>query len=383
MDHSTVVFVHMVADVILGLAYIAIAIVLVALVRRVRAIPFSGAFVAFAVFIVTCGLVHLGEAATHWSPLSWSVAVLKLFCAVASVGTAVAMVPLLPRAVSLATTRALLQTELASRERSIEALTHELIARRRDAERANRAKGDFLALITHEVRTPVTSIQLQLERLRRGRNAAEVVPEMSMATRRLVDIVETLITYADLRAARAVARRDHVDLDAACVSLIEERQGEASRRSVELRFASRAQVAQTSTDRALVELAIGHLLDNAIDHSGGGVVELFVEVRDHRIAVIVRDTGPGIPEAIRDAMFEPFVHGESIRTKHAAGLGLGLTIVREAVEILGGALEIETSATGTEVAIVLPRELEPSQATSIGVGPRNAVTAFLRPSSIR
>ncbi len=368
MDHQTVVFVHMVADVILGLAYIAIASVLVALVRRVREIPFPGAFIAFAAFIVTCGLVHLGEAATHWSPLSWSVAVLKLLCAVASVGTAVALVPLLPRAVSLATTRALLQTELASREQSIESLTHELIERRREAERANRAKGDFLALITHEVRTPVTSIQLQLERLRRGRGVPEVLPDMSMATRRLVDIVETLITYADLRAARAVPRRERMDVRATCAALIEERQGEASRRLVELRFGSRSAGAETSVDPTLFELALRHLLDNAIEHSPRGVVELSLEARNDRIAVVVRDTGPGIPETIRDAMFEPFVHGEAINTKHAPGLGLGLTIVREAVQILEGTLEIETSAAGTRVAIVLPRAVDGGRQTrSLGI----------------
>lgn len=373
MHHQTVVFVHMVADVILGLAYIAIASVLVALVRRVREIPFPGAFIAFAVFIVTCGLVHLGEAATHWSPLSWSVAVLKLLCAVASVGTAVALVPLLPRAVSLATTRALLQAELASRERSIEALTHELIGRRREAERANRAKGDFLALITHEVRTPVTSIQLQLERLRRGRGVAEVLPDMSMATRRLVDIVETLITYADLRAARAVPRRDRVDLRATCAALIEERQGEASRKLVELRLGSHSAGAETSLDPTLFELALRHLLDNAIDHTARGVVELSLEARNNRIAVVVRDTGPGIPESIRDALFEPFVHGDAIRAKHAPGLGLGLTVVREAVQILGGVLEIETSPTGTTVAIVLPRDVADQRQTNpIGVSARHA-----------
>lgn len=283
---------------------------------------------------------------------------LKIICTVASVGTAVALVPLLPRAVSLARTRSLLQDELASRERDIEALTRDLVARRRDAERANRIKSDFLALVSHEVRTPVTAIRLQLERMRRGRDAIDVVTDMAAAAARLVDIVETLVTYADLRAARAVPDCQRVDVRAACAALVQARAHEASRKGIRLRLSDGSEPAALPLDRTLFDLALGHLIDNAIEHASAGTVDVGVGVREDRVAVVVRDAGPGLPSGIRDAVFAPFVHGEPLNEKHRAGLGLGLAIVREATQAMGAEIEVETSERGTRIAILLPRSAQ-------------------------
>lgn len=357
MEHrQIVVAVHVVTDTLLGVAYLVIATLLVVLVRRIRELPFPRTFVAFATFIVTCALVHLAEVATWWSPTSLTVALLKIVCAIASVGTAIALVPLVPRAVSLARACAILRDELATRHRDLEALTREIVERRREAERASRAKSDMLELLSHELRTPATTMRLQLDRLKRGRSAPEVANEMVRAAARFVSVVETLVAHVGGLGVNTSTKPERVDVTAVCRALVDARRGDASRKGIALRFTSAADASVTG-ERPLIEVAIRHVLDNAIEHTPRGCVDVRVERRDGLVAVVIRDTGPGLPSSVREALFEPFVVGESLRHKHVAGLGLGLAVVRQAVQALNGEVTLDAAeGGGTRVTILLPRD---------------------------
>jgi len=100
---SNVLALHVVSDALIAAAYFSIPFVLVQLVRRRRDIPFSGVFWAFSIFIVSCGLTHVFSIVVIWTPLYWAEGAIKALTALSSVATAIMLVPLLPRALSLKT----------------------------------------------------------------------------------------------------------------------------------------------------------------------------------------------------------------------------------------------------------------------------------------
>jgi signal transduction histidine kinase len=99
-----------------------------------------------------------------------------------------------------------------------------------------------------------------------------------------------------------------------------------------------------------------NLLSNAIKFTDEGSVTLSAEVDDERVRFRVADTGPGIPSAARERVFEPFTQLDSSNTREKGGTGLGLTVARSLARLLGGDLVIESSdATGSTFVLDMPR----------------------------
>src|SRR5512132_1611505 len=132
----------------IGLAYAGITAALVVLVQRVRDIPFKRVYFAFGIFILTCGFTHFMDIVTIWSPLYWVDGGLRALTAVASVGTALLLPPLVPRAVALA------RGARAAQERGIEleAVVKELGTLYDRTRELEALKTQFFANVSHELR---------------------------------------------------------------------------------------------------------------------------------------------------------------------------------------------------------------------------------------
>ena len=176
---------HLLADLSTALSYIAIAAMLGYLAFKARSgLPFMWTFVAFGVFIIACGFTHAIAVATIYTPWYWLSAGTKVLTAVASVGTAAALPPLLPKVLAmveaarlsdergrtlittneeLVRARDLLQAELESTTRDVSDLALELAERTREAERALELRNQFLSIASHELKTPVTMIKGYLQ----------------------------------------------------------------------------------------------------------------------------------------------------------------------------------------------------------------------------
>ncbi|HSB19059.1 MAG TPA: PAS domain-containing sensor histidine kinase [Anaeromyxobacteraceae bacterium] len=256
--------------------------------------------------------------------------------------------------------RDLLRRELDTQSRDIEALARELAARKRDleaaleaarasrdeADRANRVKGDFLALVSHELRTPLAALLLQIDRLAHdpspSARARTALPRLTASSRRLTALVEALLAHSRVASGRVEPRREPVDLGRMVDEVVWELRPMAEQKGLVLLAQARGDLAPVQTDPSLARVVLSNLVGNAVKFTTSGEVAVAVASGNREQAVTVSDTGPGIAEAERERIFQPFEQLDPIRTKHLPGVGLGLALVREICAALGARVELRS-----------------------------------------
>jgi len=153
------VWLQVTSNLFIGLAYAAISATLYAIVRRVRDVPFSFMYLAFGAFILSCGLTHFFDVATVWHPIYWADGAVRAVTAVASVGTAILLVPLVPKAVALA------EAARLSHERGVK-----LEAAFKELEAAHARAKEMERMIAEEVTAQTGAIERELVALRAERD---------------------------------------------------------------------------------------------------------------------------------------------------------------------------------------------------------------------
>lgn len=247
----------------------------------------------------------------------------------------------------------LVMASLASATRRLEDERLELLARERDArleaEAANRAKDDFLAIVSHELRSPLTAILGWSHVLRTGKLGSSEADRALETIERNIRLQATLVDDL-LDIARAVAGKLDMTLREVEVSIIAH--------DVVHAYQPRAQAAGVTVtgdgsgdvrvlgDSHRLQQVIGNLVSNAIKFTPApGSVHVTVTREAGHARIVVRDTGQGIDPALLPHVFDRFHQGESGRRRHE-GLGLGLAIVKYIVEEHGGAVSVESPGCG-------------------------------------
>jgi signal transduction histidine kinase len=230
----------------------------------------------------------------------------------------------------------------------------------RHAEEAVRARDDFLSIASHELKTPLTSLALQADSLlaaARRLGAAPLAHKAEVVRRnvgRLTGLVAQLLDISRISAGRLELDLAEVDLAEVAREVVEKFEDEAARSGTPVRLAAPGHLAGR-WDRLRLDQVLTNLLSNAIKYGPGKPVEMTVEDRRGRARVTVRDHGIGISAEDQARIFERFERAVSRR--HYGGFGLGLWIVRQLVEAMGGSVRVESApGEGATFEVELPVE---------------------------
>ncbi len=232
------------------------------------------------------------------------------------------------------------------------------------AQEAARVKEAFLAKVSHELRTPLNAILGYADLLADGIEGP-VTPEQARSLQkirangeRLVAMIDQMIEAAKMAAA-ALSEPAPFDPRPVLQDLVRRAADAAEGKGLRLDARIPPDLPRVLGDRDGFALALGHLLDNAVKFTDAGRVSLRVEPSGDRVRFLVSDTGPGVPEEHRKRIFEPFHQVESGDTREVTGLGMGLTLARQAVERMGGALELAETGPGGSTFVLELRTAPP------------------------
>jgi len=244
-----------------------------------------------------------------------------------------------------------------------------------DPERAMaNLRREFVANVSHELKTPLTSIQGYAETLLQGAledeaNRARFVETIRNQAVRLEAIVDDLLELADLDRPDAALNVKDWDLAEVVRDMAAGFEETAARRGLALRLDVRPGL-RASFDRKRVEVALRNLLDNAIKYTEAGSVRVSAEAGPAAIRVSVTDTGRGIAAQHVPRVFERFYRVDHGRSRATGGTGLGLSIVKHAIELHGGSVGLE-SAPGRGSTFWFEIPANGTRAKSIPPAPRS------------
>jgi signal transduction histidine kinase/ActR/RegA family two-component response regulator len=242
---------------------------------------------------------------------------------------------------------------------------------RADAEAANRAKDEFLAMLGHELRNPLAAIGNAAQVLDRSgpleAAAARASAVIHRQVRHLAGLVDDLLDAARVSSGKIVLRTAAVDLGAAAA------RGVANAPAPHHTVHVDARTVWIRADEVRLEQIIGNLLSNALRYTpAGGTIAVHAWADGDEAVLEVADTGAGIAPALLPRIFEPFVQGERTVDRTHGGLGLGLALVKRLVEMHGGHVSAasEGPGRGSTFTVRLPRIAPP--VVDAGAGPSAA-----------
>ena len=249
--------------------------------------------------------------------------------------------------------------EVGELARTLEEMLRSLDAARTEREGAMQKQREFVADASHELRTPLTSVIANLELLQaslaEGRNSEEreMADSALRSSRRMSRLVSDLLLLARADAGR-VGERTDCDLAEIAGNAAAEVAAIAGDRRLTVENGRPVPVRGNPDD---LHRMVVNLLDNAVRHTpDGSTIELRLDGDGSRAVVAVADDGPGIPEEIREQIFDRFVRGSGpADTSVGAGTGLGLAIVRAVAKSHGGQVEVTSSPLGgAMLTVTLP-----------------------------
>ena len=206
----------------------------------------------------------------------------------------------------------------------------------------------FTANAAHELRTPLALMQVQLDLYHSNGhpdNDADTVQMIKMVTEqndRLSKMVKTLLDMSELQT---VGRDDEIILDALVDEVLEDLEPLAEGKNIRL-IGKCKDITMVGSDILIYRL-VYNLVENAIKYNhSGGQVTVTADRKEKHVYLSVEDTGTGIPEELKERVFEPFFRVDKSRSRELGGVGLGLALVREIVRVHDGSITVKSNPSG-------------------------------------
>lgn len=252
--------------------------------------------------------------------------------------------------------RAQEQTRLA-RERAVE--IDQMAVREESLKASDRLKSAFLAAVSHDLRTPLTSIKALAQDLRThgDERAAIIEEEADRLNRQVADLLD----LSQIASGGPAMRSELTPVDELIVGLLQRTEGAIAPKRIEVRFAADDPLLVGRFDLTHALRALGNLVDNAASHDRSAApIEITVERRGTHVAIDVFDRGPGVPPDERLRVFEAFERGSIARARH--GAGLGLSIARGLAQVQGGDVSYADRPGGGSIFTLLLPSAELNEA---------------------
>jgi PAS domain S-box-containing protein len=252
--------------------------------------------------------------------------------------------------------------DITERKRAERELDH-LLAReqdaRREAEAANQAKDQFLAMVSHELRSPLQGIVLSVEAIRRGLPPERLERSLAAIQRSVLQqtkLVNDLLDISSIMAGKVQIRRHPLEIAQVVRGAAEDAADEAEKHKIELTTEAEP-CGYVLGDESRIEQIISNLLSNAIKFTPpGGKILLRCSAADDLCQIQVKDSGEGIASEFLPKIFDRFSQADPSITRRHGGLGLGLAIARTLVELHGGNISVGSLGKnqGATFTVTLP-----------------------------
>jgi signal transduction histidine kinase len=224
-----------------------------------------------------------------------------------------------------------------------------------------RQQSDFVSAVSHEFRTPLTSMRHLTELLvSRGVTSEERKTQyyelLAHETERLHRMVESLLSFGRIEVGEYAWHLEPADTNELVREIVEEFRREPQANGREVLFESEQHLPSIRADREALSRALWNLLENARKYSPPGTpIRIFAAHRNDSVLVSIEDEGAGIPSEERERIFHKFVRGADAKRAGIRGVGIGLALVKRIVEAHGGLVQLEsTPGRGSKFTVVLP-----------------------------
>jgi two-component system phosphate regulon sensor histidine kinase PhoR len=233
----------------------------------------------------------------------------------------------------------------------------------------DRMKSDFVAMVSHELRSPVASVQQQLSVILEGLSGELTERQLRMLTRAkerargLLDLINDLLDLSKIEAGMAVQYKEPLGMEELLGKIHEAMLPEAEAKRLQLKLQVDPPLKLVQGDRSNLEGVFTNLVNNAIKYTPeGGEITIHVKGEGENVRVDVSDTGIGMSKEDLPRIFDRFYRVKSEKTRQIVGTGLGLSIVKHIVEAHLGTISVESEEGGGSIfSVVLPAVSPPSR----------------------
>lgn len=244
---------------------------------------------------------------------------------------------------------------IAERDARLEAINQEL-------RRANRVKSEFLAVMGHELKTPLHAIKGYSQLLLEGvdgpitPNQREDLASILASSDHLHELIDNILRFSKIESGAEQLHLEELDVAGVIGEAVQSVKSLSREKGIAIEVAANG--LRLRADGTKVKQILINLLGNAIKYTSAGTVRVSAEREGDGVRFAVRDSGIGIAPEYREAIFEPFTQIDSSTTREWAGIGLGLAIVKKYVEMHGGRVWVESEpGHGSVFLFTLPHAL--------------------------
>jgi PAS domain S-box-containing protein len=232
----------------------------------------------------------------------------------------------------------------------------ELIVAKEKAEESDRLKLSFLSNMSHEIRTPMNGIlgftELLREPMLTGEQQQEYIDIISKSGARMLNIINDIVSISKIESGQMEITMSDTDIDELTEYVFNFFKPEAEQKNLKISFKNSLpdQKANIKTDREKVCTILINLVNNAIKFTSAGYIEFGYEKKANWLEFFVKDSGIGVTLEQKELIFERFRQGSELLSRNYEGAGLGLSISKAYVELLGGKIWVDTETDNSKSA---------------------------------